>query len=172
MEPRAIDPETLRILTERAAALAARRKKAAERSVFREVTVVRRAGATLGLPTQCVQEIRRVQLTALPQATDTVIGLFQIRGQVHVMLDIAPLLGAATPLRAGEPTLVALVEGAQGRIGLRIDEAVGPRIIFNDELDNDIAAGRNDFVAAVTRDLLAVVDCDALLARPEIYLEF
>lgn len=157
---------------ERAAALANRRKKAAERKILREVTVVRRAGTTLGLPTQSVQEIRRVTLTALPHASTTVIGLFQIRGQVHVMLDIGPLLGDATPLRAGEASLVALVEGAQGRIGLRIDEAIGPRIVYEDELDADIAAGRNDFVSAVTRDLLAVVDCDALLARPEIYLEF
>lgn len=167
-----LDPEVLRVLVDRAAALANRRKKAAERSVYREVTVVRRAGTTLGLPTQCVQEIRRVSLTALPHATDTVSGLFQIRGQVHVMLDIGPLLGASAPLRAGEASLVALIEGAPGRIGLRIDEAVGPRTVFDDELDHDIALGRNDFVAAVTRDLLAVVDCDALLARPEIYLEF
>lgn len=167
-----LDPEVLRVLAERAAALASRRKKAAARSIFREVTVVRRAGTTLGLPTQSVQEIRRVTLTALPHASHTVVGLFQIRGQVHVIIDIGPLLGTAAPLRPGEATLVALVEGPQGRIGLRIDEAVGPRTVFDDELDHDIALGRNDFVAAVTRDLLAVVDCDALLARPEIYLEF
>lgn len=167
-----LNPQTQRVLVERATALANRRKRAAERKIYREVTVVRRAATTLGLPTERVQEIRRVQLTALPHSNATVVGLFQIRGQVHVMVDVGPLLGVAAPLKAGESTLVALIEGEQGRIGLRIDEAVGPRTVYEDELDNDIAARRNDFVAAVTRDLLAVVDCGVLLARPEIYLEY
>jgi hypothetical protein len=85
------------------------------------------------------------------------------------VVDLQPFFGPATPAGEDAETLVALVGDSGRALGLRIDEVIGPRVVFRDECDAD-AAPAQDFALAATRDLLVLLDLRALLARPELVL--
>jgi chemotaxis signal transduction protein len=157
-------------LRERAERLADRTRQTATRTAVADLTVMRRDGAHFGIETRNVQEVRNVELVTIPGATPVVPGLFQIRGQLYCMVDLLALLKTAPPLAHGVSTLVAVVEGPQGKIGLRIDESLGRRTVYADEVDNALERNKSDFVAFLTRDLLSAVDLAALFRRPELLI--
>lgn len=138
-----------------------------QRSLAYEVIEIQRASAALGLPCSRVTEIRRVRLCALPHTPPTVSGIFHIRGKASCAIDLQPLVGASTPLEHGDHCLVAMLADPRGQVGLRIDEVIGLRRVYADEIDDDAGLERSDFFAAVTSDLLAIVDVSRLLERRE-----
>ena len=52
--------------------------------------------------------------------------------------------------------------------GLRIDEVLGSRTIFNDEIDDGLQERELGFVSHVTRDLVQIVDVGTLLGLPAV----
>ncbi|MBZ0115619.1 MAG: chemotaxis protein CheW [Sandaracinaceae bacterium] len=172
------EAEIERILRERAALLASRALTAATREVVARVIAVRRGRSVLALPILAVDEVREARITRLPHRSRHVCGLFQLRGEVIGLVDLAPFYGPTEELRHGEIVLAVVVRAAQGRMGLRVDEVLGPRVIHTDELDtshrphdreHDHVA--HELVAHVTRDCTEILDIDRLFASEALRLE-
>jgi chemotaxis signal transduction protein len=131
------------------------------------VIAVRRGRAVWGLLNPAVKEVRRVRICALPHTPPTITGLFHVRGRAFCALDLQPLVGAPAPLEHDEECLVAMLEGPEGRAGLRIDEVLGAREVFAEDLRPGLDDGALEFVIAVTKDLTSIIDVPRLLSRPE-----
>jgi chemotaxis signal transduction protein len=158
------------LLKARSRQMAGRVMEQAELERFGHVIVVRRGTTHLGVPIDSAQEVRSVEVAVLPRATEVVLGLFQVRGQVHSLIDVGPFFDVASPLDHGERALVVLVAGTPGVVGMRIDEVLGPRELYVEEIDRELHGGRIDFVSHVTTDLLQVVDVNAMLSMPALRL--
>ena len=162
------ETEKRRLLEERAERLAGRHAVEVGAVVHR-VFEVRRGPLVLGLPVETVEEIAKVHPTPLPRGTRVLQALFQIRGRVHCLADPASLLDPTLPQPAAGPSLVALIRASRGPLGLRIDAVSGTRELRAEDCLDHRDDGAPSFVRAVTRDLLHVLDIEALVARPEIF---
>lgn len=158
-------------LRERGKRLAALRLRSPDRHVAAQIIVVRRERALLGLPVSHTDEVREVSVSRLPVPCHHIVGLFQLRGRLHCLVDLQPFVGASTELRHGEHTLAILVHGARGPLGIRVDEVVGPRTVFADEIDTSQRDRRLEHVRHVTRDCVELIDVDTLFASPFLQLE-
>jgi chemotaxis signal transduction protein len=162
--PGAVDPAAEeRLLRDRARRLAERQLDAAARTVVARVVVVQSGASLLGLPVASVREVRRVRVTALPHAKAPIRGVFQIWGRALALVDLGAEAQAA-PLSHGEQALVALIVGAPGTLGLRIDEAIGVRDLFAEEIEAGLVGGGVEAVSSVSRDLVQIVDVERLFA--------
>jgi chemotaxis signal transduction protein len=157
-----------RTLRQRSRELAARRLEVEGREVFAQVIVVRRAGVTLAAPISSTNEVRKVKLIELPGGDDVIVGVFQVRGRSYCLVDLAPLLGEKGSERDSEKVLVMLVNGSPGELGLEIDEVLGARTVYADEIDNGRQEQGVSFVSHITQDLVHVIDIEALMALPAI----
>jgi chemotaxis signal transduction protein len=162
------DNDGQQLLQERRIRLASRRLEEEERELVDEVIVLRRGDILLATPISTTREVRSVEVAALPGATDVVKGIFQIRGTTYGLVDLAPLFGETSDVGHGQKTLVALVSGAPGDLGLRIDEILGPRRIHRDEIDQGLHQRALGFVSHVTTDLVHILDVEAVMASPEV----
>ena len=158
------------ILRRRSRELAERELEAATPEIHAEVITVRRDSLRLGFPVGDAQEVRRVGVTVIPGSTDIVNGVFQIRGKVLSLIDLAPFANEATTLAHGDQTLVIVIGSGEKRLGVRIDEVVGQQTILSGEVDDEFHRIALPFVNSVTRDLIHVIDTEALLQTPEILL--
>ncbi|MCP4899279.1 MAG: chemotaxis protein CheW [bacterium] len=158
------------LLREHAKALANRRLETAEHDVVADVVLVRRSDTLLAIPIEATHEVRATEFSKVPGSTEFVIGTFQIRGRTHGLVDLAPFFGIADPLNHGDRVLIALVHGSSGDMGLRIDEIVGPRQVFLDEIDEGLGEHNLGFVTHVTKDLAHVIDVERLMATSEVRL--
>jgi chemotaxis signal transduction protein len=164
-------PEERREILERqASALAgrARRGVTEARERVAETVVARRAELSFAFPVEAVAEIRRVTVSVLPHATEVLRGLFQIRGQPYCLADLGPFFDVAPTPRPAD-TLVILLTGRPGSLGLVVDEILASRTLFADDLDTGLKRGRATFVRSVTRDLVHLVDVEILLSLPQIH---
>jgi len=165
-----LEPEVRRhILQERARRVAARSDREETRELLAEVVAVRRGDELWGFPMAAVREVRKLAVCTLPGLGNALQGLVHVRGEAVSIVDLQALTGSVSPVAHGETLLAVLLAGAPGTLGVRVDEVLGRRTVWSEECSG---AGdgdkRHDFVTAVTRDLLAVVDVDRLLSRPEI----
>ncbi len=158
-------------LRQRARALAARELEQRKSVVFAEVVAVRRAGLILAVPIAEAREVRRVDVTGLPGSTGFVNGVFQLRGKVLSLVDLAPFCSEAQPLLHGDQTLVIVVGRDDRFLGLRIDEIDGQRTILQEEIDGEFRGRELPFVTHVTRNLAHIVDVEMLLTSPEVRID-
>lgn len=157
-----------KVLKERSRQLAALRITPEERQQLGEVVVVRRAESRIAFPIAHVLEVREVRVSRLPHRTRYICGLFPLRGQVHCLVDLRPFMGHATELAHGERTLAVLIQSAPGVLGVRVDEVVGPRTVYADEIDSGRRERRLDFVSDVTRDCVEIIDVDVLIQSKDL----
>lgn len=157
-------------LRRRASVLAERQLEEVVPDVFAEVVTVRRGDLLLAFPVDSAREVRKVEMTGFPGATIIVNGVFQIRGRVLSLIDLAPFAGETSALEHGEKTLVIVVGDHEKAMGVRIDEVVGQQTIVADEVDDEFHRTALPFVRTVTRDLVHVVDIAALQETSEIKL--
>lgn len=163
--------DTERLLRERARALASIRLAPPDRRVLTEAIVIRRERSTFAFPTRSVTEVRSVRVTRIPHATRYHSGLFHLRGRVHSLVDLQPFVGAGAELRHGERTLAIVVESGPRALGVRADEILGPRTIYEDELDESQRERKIEFIRFVTRTCEEIIDVDALFESPLIRME-
>lgn len=168
------------LLARRRRDLATRRRRRDEVEIRHEVIAFERAGERYGVPILRAAEVRTVQLATLPGLPSAVAGLFQIRGSVHALVDLASFFGSSAPADRGpkddrashEDAVQALVvETDLGSLGLRLDALLGPLQLTADECSGGGEGRDTDFVADVGRDLLAVLDVDRLARRGEVRIE-
>ena len=140
------------------------------RDAYETVVVVARDRSTYGLPIEAVQEVRRVPVTRLPHATDVVQGLFHVRGHAHCLVDLAAFSGSVDRPRHGDSVLAAIVTHGRDTLGIRIDEVIRPRTIYTDELDDGASSDEGEIVAAITKDVVEIIDSRKLFDRSDIVL--
>ncbi len=156
------------VLRRRSQKLAGRQLTPQHQDVHEEVIVARRAGVSLAVPLSAADEVRTIELVAVPGSGEVVNGLFQIRGQVRSLVDLAPFFGPAEPLCHGQSTLSLLFSDSGSALGLRIDEIVGPRSVLSHEIDQGLQ--EQDIVSCVTKDLVHILDIHAVMASPAVRL--
>ena len=130
--------------------------------------VMRRGDLVFATPVLATREVRQVQVARLPGSGEVIVGLFQLRGRTCSLVDIAPIAGPTEALTHAAESLVVVVSASPGDLGLRIDEVIGPRTIFIDEIDEGLDERTLKFVSHMTRDLVHVLDVEALMASPEV----
>ncbi len=164
-----VDPSGA-ILKERARSLAGRHLETKRREIAEETILARRGETLLAMPIDAIREVRSTEFTRVPGATRVVLGIFHIRGRTHGLVDLAPFFGDGDSLSHGDSVLIAMVHGGVGEMGLRIDEVIGPRTIYSDELDTGLGEHALGFVTHVTKDLVHLLDIDRIMATPEVRL--
>jgi purine-binding chemotaxis protein CheW len=158
--------EVQRILEERALALA---QSTDEQDPGDTVTLVilRLGGERYGVPIEHVREIKPLdRVTSLSSTPPFWLGLANLRGSLYPVLDLRRYLGIPGASTAADPQLV-LVAGSGMTIGLRVDEVLEVRSIQTSEIGPPLverSADRADIHTGLTKDLIAVVDVEALLA--------
>jgi len=158
------------LLHERARRLSERNTEAVERDILDIVVVARRNESTFGFPVHSVREVQRMETTSIPHATSVVVGAFQVRGQLRCLIDMQPLISRGAAQRNNPIGLAVTVVGKPGEVSIGVDEITGTRVVYRDEIAEDLAVGNAGFISAVTKDLLSIVNVDDLLACPEICL--
>lgn len=159
------DEATLR---ERARSLARRELEPEIRTEYAHLIVVRREDSLYGLPIDAVDEVRRIRLTHLPGAGGAIQGIFHLRGEIVSLVDLRCFTTTVVRPAHGEQLLAVVLSDGDRTIGIRIDEALGPRTIFTDELNPDAAGVANGVVTALTRDAVEIIDHNALFNHPDI----
>ncbi len=116
----------------------------------------------LALPLSAAREIvARPIVTPLPTAPPAVLGLFDLRGEIVPLFDVAVLLDAGSVT----PDYAAVVECEQGLAGIA---ASGPlaTVTLSDELEPSSHPFVLGTVALPGEADVTVLDLDALLALP------
>lgn len=158
------------LLKARAAELAARGVDAGVKRASRGTFVIaERAGASLAWPIEAVVEVARVRVAPLPGGTAVVEGLFHLRGRVLCLVDLLPLMDPERGRQRTGETLVIVVEGPPGALGVRVDLVLGAAEIFEDECQ-PARQEHPDFVEAITRELVAVLSPTRFFGRPELVI--
>lgn len=160
-----------RVLDERARALAARRTDE-RREALVSVVAVRAGGQLFGLPLAALAEVVPMRpiahLAALPPWLP---GLVQVRGELVSVLDLAHWFQVpGTP----SPRSLALVSHQRRLLALLVDEVLGARVVFTDEVAAELLRdheARARPVQAVTRDLLLVLDAERLFSHPDVVVD-
>ena len=159
------------VLRERARRLSERSTQTVEREILDTVVVARRHQSAFGFPVHSVKEVQRVEPESIPHATTVVVGAFQVRGQLRCLIDMQPLVSRSGSQRDDPMGLAVTVTGSLGEISVGVDEIIGTRIVYRDEISGDMASSSASFISVVTKDLLSIVDVEELLSSPEVLLD-
>jgi chemotaxis signal transduction protein len=162
----------LRVLRERAAKLARVDVETRRAEPDFEVAVCRVGDERLALPVRRLREIVPLPpLTLLPGAPGWLLGVAQVRGTLLSVIALGAFLGLSGD--GSQARYAALLDADQGPIAFTVDEVLGYRRLYVTELaERGSQSGeRQRPLLGVTRDLIAVLDFEALLARPELVIE-
>lgn len=132
-----------------------------------ELLVVGIADERYGIEAQHVREVIAMpQPTRLPGAPPVVLGIVNYRGRILPLFDLRSLLGL--PSVTHTATAFAAIELDAMRFGIAIDAVAGLVTVAASELFEPPPAprGGRPVVRAVTRDMMGVIDLDALVADP------
>ncbi|HZO98555.1 MAG TPA: chemotaxis protein CheW [Gaiellaceae bacterium] len=173
-EPPAPSPEEARrILESRAAALARPAAEAAAPGERRALVVFARGGERYGVDVaRAVEALPLTELTPLPSAPSSILGVVNLRGRVLPVVDFRALAEPREREGPGGGGLVVVVEAGGQSFGLVADALEGLAHVEPGELGRVPAApGEHPFVREVTGDLVGVLDLDAVAAHPRFVVD-
>lgn len=167
-----LDIDVDSVLAERAERLARGGAGADERKLAYQIALLAVGSERFGIPASGLREIVAAPpVAALPGLPAYLQGVSQIRGDLICIVDLAKLMD----IEGVETTnALAIVEGAQGAIGLLADEVLGFRDVHSDELaEGFVGASRADNrpVEAMTKDLVAIIDLERLLESGQLVVD-
>ena len=126
---------------------------------------VRLLGSRFAFPAPLATEVVRLgPMTRLPGAPSFLLGVFQHRGEVLPVLDVAQLVGESpTPL--GEAVRVVIVQSGPYRLALVADGIEGLGQIADEDLESapQGSGGLLEFVEKAAPDGLAILDLPRLI---------
>lgn len=153
------------ILDLRARRLAERIEEAAPRAEVATVVLVLAGDERVGVPVSGLREIvRSPPITLLPHLPGGMAGLVQLHGELMTAVGLAAWLGLA---QDGETSLMLVLDGPDGPLGLLAGEVLGFREILRDEVVTSGADGSLPVLGRTT-DLVLVLDLERLFAAPEL----
>lgn len=160
-----------RILAERAAELAKSPDDDADGGDARTLVAVTLGHETYGIDIECIKEIRPLgEITTVPATPPFWLGLINLRGTLVPVLDLGRYLGQSADLGAvtDDPQAVVVADDRR-TIALRVDTVLEVRSVKTADIGPSLVEATSDrphVHAGLTRDLLAVLDMDALLEDP------
>lgn len=174
---RITDPDEIqRILRERADALAQPPESEEDPADSQALVVLAIADERYGIPLACVREIKPLgAVTPLAGTPPYWLGLVNLRGALFPVLDLQRYLGTGVGRRdQTESSQVVIVAGAGITIGLHVDHVLEVRTVRTADIGPSLveaATDRPHAYAGLTRDLVAVLDVEALLADPALVVQ-
>lgn len=163
--------EARRILAERARVLAKPIKEAPTPSEVLDLLVFSLAGERYGIAAASVLEVIPLrELVTVPGTPRVVPGIVNHRGRILPVLDLRRVFELAGE-GVTEASRVVAAEAGGLTFGVFAEAVVGVVRIGAQELEarpTGFTGGRQTFVLAVTRDMVAVVDLEALARDPRI----
>jgi purine-binding chemotaxis protein CheW len=162
---KAVSAEKMKkILEERARALTKSTEVQAGESM--QLVVFTLANETYGIATDYVHEVQPLrQVSPVPCTPDFVVGVINIRGSIYSVIDIRSFFGVQKQ-DITELTKVILVSAAGLEVGILADDVKGATSIPLAEIKAALAAqsaARDEFVQGVTKDMLIILNLEALL---------
>jgi chemotaxis signal transduction protein len=160
-----------RIMAERAQRLA-RAAESAHRTIEATVAVLVVGEQKLGVPAADLREIVPAPPVArLPVMPPWVLGLAQIRGELISVIDSGRICHSTE-----QPSLrfVAVVDTSRGSVALAIDQVIGLRHLYADDIAATVHLGdadREQMVRFTTTDLVSVLDVERLVANSNLSIE-
>ena len=162
---KAVSAEKMKkILEERARALTKSTEIQAGESM--QLVVFTLANETYGIATDYVHEVQPLrQVSPVPCTPDFVVGVINIRGSIYSVIDIRSFFGVQKQ-DITELTKVILVNAAGLDVGILADDVKGATSIPLAEIKAALAAqsaAKDEFVQGVTKDMLIILNLEALL---------
>lgn len=166
----ALPPEKIKaILEERAKALA--RVAVASTDETRQVLVFALANERYGISTDYVREIQPLNnLSKVPCTPNFVVGVINIRGAIYSVIDIRQFFGVAKK-EITPQTKVILVNAAGLEVGILADDVIGATNVPLSHIKSSLSAHagiKEEYVEGVTKDMLIILNLEALLAEDRI----
>lgn len=163
--------EVERILKDRARALAKPIEEASTPTEALELLVFSLAGERYGIETTYVLEVIPVrELTPVPCTPPFVLGVVNHRGRILTVLDFrrlfelagqgVPERGRVVAVEAGEMTFGILADAVAGAVRVGVDKVAPPPLTLTGD--------HQAFIQGVTREMVAVLNLDALARDPRI----
>lgn len=169
--PERAPEEARRILTARTQAVAQPIKDAPASNEFVDLLVFSLARERYGVVAASVLEVTPLrELVTVPGTPRGVLGIVNHRGRILPVLDLRRVLDLAGEGVTEENRIVA-VEAGGLTFGVFADAVAGVATVSAQELETrptGLTAGHETFVLCVTRDMVAVVDLEALARDPQI----
>lgn len=136
-----------------------------------QLVVFRLADETYGIATRFVREVQPLQaISPVPCTPDFVTGVINIRGAIYSVIDIRQFLGVPSQKMTDENKVI-LVNAAGLLVGILADEVLGEISIPEATVKAPLAtrAGlKEEYVQGVTKEMLSVLNLEALLADESI----
>ncbi len=165
------EEEIQRVLEERARSLA-RPLESDDQEDATTFVVLQIAPERYGVDITKVRETHPLKrFTPVPGIPEIWSGIVNVRGTLYPLLDLRRYLGLPEHDGGEVQKKVVLVGGAGLVIGLLVDDAPGSQTVPDREIGPPLPGGTDtarSVTSGVTRDLLAVLDIDAMLADPRL----
>jgi len=162
---KAVSTEKMKkILEERARALTKSTEVQTGESM--QLVVFSLANETYGIATDYVREVQPLrQFTPVPCTPDFVVGVINIRGSIYSVIDIRGFFGVQKQ-DLTDSTKVILVNAAGLEVGILADDVKGATSLPLSEIKAALAAQaatKDEYVQGVTKDMLIILNLEALL---------
>lgn len=153
-----------KILEERARALTKSTEVQTGESM--QLVVFSLASETYGIATDYVREVQPLrQFTPVPCTPEFVVGVINIRGSIYSVIDIRGFFGVQKQ-DLSDTTKVILVNAAGLEVGILADDVKGATSLPLSEIKAALAAqaaAKDEYVQGVTKDMLIILNLEALL---------
>lgn len=154
-----------RVLRERAKKIAERSGHGATREVHAQAVIVSVGAELFAIPSNGARELLPMpHVTRLPGMPRWVRGIAYCRGEIVSAIDLGAWFGIAT---RGEARYLALLRGPEGFLGLGVEEVMGFRTLYADEITAG-DTGSHRPIAGITKDLVALLDITKLLGSEDV----
>jgi purine-binding chemotaxis protein CheW len=163
--------EVRRILEDRARALARPLQSEVQEETVALVELLL-GSERYGVDIRKVRETHPLRsLYPVPGTPDFWAGIVNIRGTLYPCLDLRRYLGLEEDDGWSAPKRLILVTGAGLIVGLIVDDAPAVQLVPAREIEPPLPGGTEtgrNATSGVTRDLLAVLDVDAIMTDPRL----
>jgi purine-binding chemotaxis protein CheW len=153
---------------ERADRLSRRSLAAEAEQDFRPVMVLGIGAERYGVELRDVEEVLPlVRATPVPGAAAMFAGVINVHGEIRPVMDLRCLLSMDAVASGACARVILLCK--QGRqMGLQIDSVEQIRWIGSRDLQSDENSGRSRYITGSTKDLLMLINTEALFAELQI----
>lgn len=138
-----------------------------------EYLVIRCGGKRYGLPAaHCREVLKLPRLVRVPRLPEHLRGIFNLRGEIVAVTDIAPLLGQG-PQQLNERYRLVVIEEGLIKTALLVETVEGLAGIAGEQVEplaEGAGAGARDLIAGKViqgEEVLILLDLRRLLLRPE-----
>ncbi len=132
---------------------------------LRPVIVLGIGAERYGVELREVEEVLPpVRATPVPGATAVVTGVINLHGEIRPVLDLRRLLGMDGVPGGGRPRVIVLCRAGR-QVGLQVDSVEEIRWIGSTDLKSDENSGRSRYINGSTKDLLMLINTEALFVE-------